>query len=262
MRTTILTLALPATLWAALPATLWLALASPAHAQWFNSPYRGMVSVCNDSAYQDYAQSCELGGGNTLFAWYDLRTGTGQTYYQVLNSVGVPLLETNGEPLFQGNWLYAWYSPTLKSVFPDGEGGSIAVVGDYRNGLIDIYGQRVDAQGNRLWGETGLPLVVWPGGENVSLSNKDIEADFLGNIFIAWAPNALGDTTALYIQKFDATGQLPWGPYGIPVCQIVPSETGAGIIAQLVPDGGGGTGRLGRLPLELVHSLSLSSASG
>jgi hypothetical protein len=259
MRTTTLTLALPATLWAAL---LGLALACPAHAQWTNDPYRGMVSVCNDTAYQDWAQTCELGGGNTLFAWMDHRNGLYQIYYQVLNGAGLPLLEGNGLPLFEANWGYGWGSTTMKNLFSDGEGGAVLAIVDLRDSLPDLYGQRVDAQGNRLWGPTGLPLVLWPGSEAVAIANKDIVADSMGNVFIAWAPAVVGDTTQLFVQKLDAAGQLPWGLYGVPICQIVPSQQMAGIVSQLVPDGGGDHGHLGRLPLELVHSLSLSSASG
>jgi hypothetical protein len=221
-----------------------LGLAAPAQAQWTNDPYRGMVSVCSDTSYQDYAQSCELGDGNTLIAWYDLRTGTGQTFYQVLDGAGLPLQQTNGLPVFDGNWANNWglSGENLdKNLFPDGAGGATIVLWDWREGFehSDIYGQRVDAQGNRLWGPTGMPLVLWPGSEAVILGNKDFEADSLGNVFIAWAPNVVGDTTQLYIQKLEPSGQLPWGPYGVPVCQIVPSQSGPGIVTQLVPDEAG-----------------------
>ncbi len=230
MRTTTLTLALlaplgPATLWAAL---LWLA-PPPAHAQWTNDPYNGMVSVCTAPGNQEGARICALSNGNTLTAWYDERTGVTQTFYQVLNSLGVPLLEINGRPIFEGGWSYGWGGPDLDGLVADGQGGCIAIVIDNRSPYWDIYGQRFDSLGNRLWGATGLPLVEWPEGNTIL---KDVVTDGLGNGFIAWCKNY-----QFYLQKFDLdTGERLWGDMGV----MDRDEIAWGDYQQIVADGQGG----------------------
>jgi hypothetical protein len=223
MRTTILTLA----------ALLGLALARPAHAQWFNDPYRGMVPVSLDSTSDQAVRVLHLPNGNTIAVW-----GWGVNYefpfkvrYQVVGPLGVPLLPANGIPVIDGEWQYGWYAAHL---MPDGFGGAIVVFGDSRNGMKDIYGQRFDSLGNRLWGPTGMPIAVWPDSQDISLS--DVCCDSAGGFFVAWTVQQEWLNIDTYVQKFDANGRRIWGNYGAAACTAIGNQNGPEIVA----DGRGG----------------------
>ncbi|TKJ36831.1 hypothetical protein CEE37_14695 [candidate division LCP-89 bacterium B3_LCP] len=85
---------------------------------------------------------------------------------------------------------------------------------DKRDGEYDIYGQRFDAQGNRLWGDTGLPLAVYP--EDDDIGANDVCMDSLDNGFVSWVtPGSAYDIDTVYVQKFDLiTGECLWGGLG------------------------------------------------
>jgi hypothetical protein len=192
-------------------------MASPAaQAQWTNDPWNGMVSVCSDSGEQAHLRTCRLGTNTTIAVWGDERDGEiPRLYFQILNSQGIPQMQANGLPVIDGNWITAWGN-IASSLISDGEGGCIAVFEDHRNGSYhNIYGQRIDSLGNRLWGPTGQPLVIWAGG-NTGL--KDVTSDSLGNGFFAWSKN-LFPTNEIYLQKFDLiSGERLWGELGVMDC--------------------------------------------
>jgi hypothetical protein len=202
----------------ALLATAWLA--SPARAGWTNDPFNGMVTVCNAPGDQSYPELCPLAGGNTCVVWRDSRTSqdTIRAFYQILNPLGMPLIETNGRPLFDGNWQYntsGGYFGGVSSLISDGVGGCIITVRDRRDGTWDVWGQRIDSVGNRLWGPNGMPLIVWPGPISEYVSSSCLTSDSLGNFFVSVYiihPNPYH--CAMAIQKLRADGLGLWGPYG------------------------------------------------
>jgi hypothetical protein len=155
-------------------------------------------------------------------------------FYQVLNSQGLPLLENNGRPLFIGNWEYGFGWPYMEHVISDGQGGAIVIAMDNRDGTWDIYGQRIGAQGNRLWGETGLPLAVWSG--NQEIIPLDLNKDSSGNYFLSQSVHT-STQSDLYIQKFRADGSVLWGIYGRAIRTNLPNGAD---YQQSVPDGEGG----------------------
>jgi len=206
----------------------------PSPAQWMNSPWNGMVSVVSMPGIQEKPRICALDNQNALIAWHDNRTSTTQTYYQVLNAFGMPLLEANGRAIFEGDWSYGWGGPDLDGLIPDGQGGCIAVVMDNRDGYWDIYGQRFDALGNPLWGPTGMPLAVWPGAPDIG--PDDVVSDGEGGFFIVWGIEAGLNNSDLYVQKCNENGDRLWGDYGQPVSTATLNQA----YAQAVPDGQGG----------------------
>jgi hypothetical protein len=211
-----------------LTAACLLVLTRHAHAGWTNDPWNGMVTVCDAPGEQYNPVSTFLAGGRTLVVWQDEPPNTDdvRTYYQVLDYDGRPLRTINGERLFTGNSLNGG-----KLVVSDGQGGAIVIVNDNRN-YWNIYGQRLDSLGNRLWGDNGLPIAVWQ--QNGGTVPTDLVSDSQGNFFVGWYegwPDA-----NVYVQKFNVNGQRLWGEYGAPVCTDPASQTRP----QLVPDDQGG----------------------
>ena len=216
-------------------ALLWLALALPARAQWTNDPINGMVPVCTADGEQAHLRMCQLAADHTFYAWTDERSTPHMIHYQVSDVLGNLLREINGEPIVNGSWTTAWAS--AGNVLSDGEGGCIAIFEDYRSGPRNIYGQRFDSLGNRLWGPTGLQLVFWSLGGEVQL--KDVESDGQGGCFIGYgiAYSTPDPDIDIYVQKINSSGQLLWGSYGVPI-HVDPDTTSAE--DKLVSDGHGG----------------------
>jgi hypothetical protein len=208
-------------------------LAAPARGYWYNDTMIGMANVCLDPNEQDSPNICQLGSNKYLACWLDRRiTDIPRMYYQVINSNGVSLLNSTGNPIIEGNWITTGGNGSL--LMSDGLGGAILVFRDMRSGYYRIYSQRFDSLGNRLWGENGLPLVEWTGSQDVHLS--DVSYDTLGNFFVSWSVEMTITNGDLYIQKFTREGQRLWGNYGIPVC----TEPHFQMNQQIVPDGVGG----------------------
>ena len=96
------------------------------------------------------------------------------------------------------------FSPV--SLINDGSGGAIVVYEITKNGENrNAYIQRVDAEGNKLWGEEGILL-------GVSIASPLIASDSFGNALTAWWQE--GDIVA---QKIDTDGHMLWQKGGVPV---------------------------------------------
>ncbi len=209
-----------------------LAACPPAPCQWTNDPWNGMVPVCTAAGDQWHPFIIPSGTqGFYIIFWPDDRNiNQPQSHYQILNPQGIDLLQPNGVPILAGaNWYFG-----VSFAIPDGEGGAIAILSDERNGAINVYGQRFDSLGNRLWGATGLPLVVWSGPEEVQL--KDAEPDGFGGVFVCYGIYDFPDTD-IYMQRINSMGQPLWGTIGVPI-HVDPNVTSAE--DRIVQDGSGG----------------------
>ena len=84
---------------------------------------------------------------------------------------------------------------------------------DYRNGMLSIYGQKVDTAGNQLWqsqGEfIGYTTIYFP---NATVAVPDGE----GGAIIAW-PNYTESHTGIYAQRISGYGELLWSDTGLAV---------------------------------------------
>jgi hypothetical protein len=205
---------------------LLAALTLTTNAYWFNDPARGMTVVTTETGFDMVPQMVRLASGYSLIIWN--RNDENNIKWQLLSQSGAALLGPYGQYLVTNAW------DVLDGfVIADGEGGAIVVFRDMRNGSWDIYGQRFDSLGNRLWGDTGLPLAIWTGTDEMLL--KDVAIDSIGNIFIAWCRN-LWPINEIYVQKIDINGQRLWGPYGVIDCGGV----SACDYQDIVPDRQGG----------------------
>ncbi|MEW6686110.1 MAG: hypothetical protein AB1393_07895 [Candidatus Edwardsbacteria bacterium] len=59
-------------------------------------------------------------------------------------------------------------------IVPDMKGGGIIIWQDWRSGNLDIYAQRVDSAGNRLWTNNGVPLAASATNENEPKAVSDM----------------------------------------------------------------------------------------
>ncbi len=111
------------------------------------------------------------------------------------------------------------------------DGGAIYVWSDTKLGERDLWAQKVDAQGNMVWGSPLLvdgkpdrqedPVVCRTSDDNYMIAWIDFSNDLDGNV---------------YAQKVNAQGQLLWGTGGKPVCTAVDVQ----ISLNMEPDTAGG----------------------
>lgn len=163
-------------------------------------------------------------GGVYVVASSRAGLSTGNLYMQSIDSNGTLLW---GSYILlrsstQDNELY-W-----KLVPDPSDGFVVAWRGSYTAAATDydIHAQRVDSNGNLLWGDTANPLVIsnatgYQGGPEV------IE-DGCGNTIITWWDNRSGNYD-IYAQKINSSGVDQWTANGVPVTTNASTQYLAGI---------------------------------
>lgn len=154
----------------------------------------------------------------------------------------------------------------------DGAGGAIFAWADQRNGNWDIFAQRLDASGTRLWGNNGVAVCTDAGEQRSPV----IAAIPQGGVVIGWVDRRLGSAD-LFAQRVSATGSPQWAANGVVVVSIPgPNEEIAPAIAYqfdgvyfVWQDGAPGSWNvyaqrlnLGGSPQYAVGGLSVCSSSG
>ncbi len=95
---------------------------------------------------------------------------------------------------------------------------------DYRNGHDDIYAERLDPNGNRLYSSD---LLVYSG--NDSRSSTVIDVSPIGEAIIVWCDSQLTGEPHIYAQRYASNGARQW-PDAVRVDQV------AGATNQSLPD--------------------------
>lgn len=124
-------------------------------------------------------------------------------------------------------------SQTAAVVVSDGAGGAIIAWQDGRNGINDIYAQRVNGSGTPLWAANGVAVCTAAGDQWTPV----ILADGVGGAFVVWQDDRSGSGD-VYAQRLNAAGVPQWAANGIVVCnavgaqvsQVVASDNSGGIV--------------------------------
>ena len=155
-------------------------------------------------------------------------------YFEVYDFLG-EIIEPKEEVVVvdDNSTLVMQYSSQMCS---DGAGGVIITWMDNRSGDFDIYSQRVDAKGNKLWVEEGVIICQDPDRQ----FSPEIIADGEGGAIILWANGSYTWPFGLYAQKINASGHLLWTPGvnsdGVSVC----GDNGFQEFYHMISDGEGG----------------------
>ena len=114
----------------------------------------------------------------------------------------------------------------------DVDGGVVFVWSDTRTGIRDVWAQKYDANGNKMWAEDGLLV----NGELSRQEDPVIIESGNGDVIIAWIDFRHQDAGDVYAQKISSNGVLQWAAEGVPLCLF----DGIQISLNIVPDGNGG----------------------
>jgi hypothetical protein len=208
-----------------MPLALLLAFAAPAagqtpHKLWGDTGLR----VSRASSHPTNAVSVSDGAGGVLVAWEDDRTLSGRShvYAQRLGPTGTPLWTVDGVAVRAApdrvsgrpaNQLYP-------AIISDGAGGAIVAWLDDRRFQRDVYVQRVDASGHRLWATNGVPVATacsTEGGCSNSKHDLRMVSDAAGGAIIAWREKRDLSHASVWAQRIDANGTPAWTIDGVPV---------------------------------------------
>ena len=194
------------------------------------------VGVCT-SAYTPsalYPQIVSDGAGGAIIAWQDYRDGAHNfVYAQRVNAAGSILWTAGGVGIRTAATAGNAGRPQMVC---DGSGGAIITWEDDRasGSYVDIYAQRVDAAGNRLWTPEGI------GVRNISANkarNPRIVSDGSGGAIITWQDDRAGHND-IYAQKVNAAGSMVWPIVdGAPIRDFSANDAA---LPQLCSDGSGG----------------------
>jgi hypothetical protein len=178
------------------------------------------------------------GRGGAIVVWQDRARRL--VFAQRIDAVGRKLWATSRQAAIT-DW-----EKLGASAVEDGAGGAIVAWYEGREGFCtyefagecDVYAQRFSAEGARLWGVTGVPVIKAPGNQGVS--GIALASDGAGGMIAAWE-DARPDCCKVYVQRLDGEGNPVWALEGIGVSPE-PSIVFGPISAppQVVPDGAGG----------------------
>ena len=196
--------------------------------------------VCGSPGLQERPVLVADGSGGALIFWQDSRSGSDYDIY-AQHITGAGLISANTDANWVTNGIAIStatgneYTPTAVS---DGAGGAIVVWQDGRQGAgnYDIYAQRVDGDGNKLWAPGGVPVCAAANNQ----INQTILSDGAGGAYIAWQDFRKGTEYDVYVQHINANGAMVgnqrWVADGLGVC-VSPSSQ---FYPQLASDGAGG----------------------
>ncbi len=186
------------------------------------------VLIAAEESVQRSPRAVSDGQGGAIVVWVDGRNVNTDIYVQRFNGSGSRLWGTlGGIPICTD--LDYQRAPRITS---DGASGAYITWYDQRGeGLVYIYAQHVDADGNRLWDVDGIPISP----VNNDQSNPEIVGDDAGGAVIAWNQRLSGENT-LYAQRVTSAGAGLWSDSGVEVSGSI-GNLGR---PRIVADGEGG----------------------
>ena len=171
------------------------------------------------------------GEGGAMCVVADERNGEREVFGQRFDAQGTPLWGANGLPLV------IWPGDVgINDVAYDSSGGffiSWTVDAGYNN--VDLYTQKFDIEGNRLWGDYGVPVSTLTGNQVYGEIVPDEEGGVIG-VFESGSDMSY----YLYVQHLDENGTPLFAVNGIPVLSPSGSQLSVGGLVDGVTDGQGG----------------------
>jgi predicted lipoprotein with Yx(FWY)xxD motif len=178
------------------------------------------IPVCVASNDRSCLEIASDGIGGAIIVWVDKRNQKKEIYAQRIDKNGDVLWLKNGIPLcaFSAN---QW----RPRVAADPTGAVISWQ-DSRDGLWEIYAQKISIDGILQWAEKGIQLAA---DERKQLSPQIILVEE-GNAIITWYCVEKANMD-VFAQKIDGMGICQWGETGIPICTAAANQRKPRLIA-------------------------------
>ena len=162
------------------------------------------------------------GAHGAICVWEDARVGLDTDIYaQRIDADGSLLWGAGGLPISTAS-----NRQSAPRIVADGHGGAIIVWTSWSSS-DDIFAQRVDAEGNFLWGPNGVAVTDSSGPQY----RPEIVSDGASGVIVTWQDG--GPEAQAFGQRMSADGQRLWAWNGVPISNCRSDR-------RLAPDGAGG----------------------
>jgi hypothetical protein len=185
------------------------------------------MAVSTTSSYQTKPRLALAETGTVIIMWRDYRNGNDDLYAQAIDTTGTRIWGTDEAVCTEPS------NQTDHDISGDGAGGAIAVWMDNRNGLSDIFAQRLLLSGGVYWVADGHDVCTH---SFVKQGPLGVARDSAGGAYFTWSDYRSGIDNDVYAQRLDMIGKRCGPVDGIPVCAV----TGYVGEIMLLPDGAGG----------------------
>lgn len=186
------------------------------------------VRLCGAIGQQSFPVIASDGAGGAIVAWEDDRSGGADVRAQRVSAAGVPLWTADGVAVCT-----ALDDQIEIAMIEDGAGGAILAWTDLRKGTeADLYAQRVDGSGARLWATNGIAVATQSGDQY----GAQLASAGAGGAIAAWNDTRAGVRQDVYAARIALAGTLPWAPGGVRVATTAGGQEGPAV----APDDGGG----------------------
>jgi hypothetical protein len=163
------------------------------------------LPLCSAIGTQWFPKIASDGSGGAIVVWMDGRISSSDNniFGQRVSPAGKMLWEKDGLPISSAP------QNQEKPVIIGAEGGAIVAWNDSRSGNVDIYCQKIDANGSSLWEKDGLEITSAP----FSQQNPKLAPDGSGGAIIVWSDNR-EEENAIFAQRVIGSGKTGWGENG------------------------------------------------
>ena len=189
--------------------------------------------VCTEGSHQRAPRAVADGSGGVIIVWRDERPAyLSDIYAQRVDSTGACLWATDGIAVAS-----EYNNEDQHDAVSDMAGGAIVCwhVGSGTASSRDVYAQRIDGSGARLWDAHGVEICA----DTMGQERPRLATDGAGGAIIAWYDycdcpwNYYSD---IYAQKLSASGVPQWAVGGVPVCTQEHKQN----TVEIAPNGTGG----------------------
>ncbi|HPI54398.1 MAG TPA: T9SS type A sorting domain-containing protein, partial [Chitinophagaceae bacterium] len=187
------------------------------------------VGLCTETADQSTpAITTDMRGG-AIIAWSDWRSSIERDLYaQRIDSNGNIKWTINGTNISDlSNREHS------EKIVSDGHGGVIIAFEKQVSGVWDVWAQRLDSSGNKMWGQGGVAVSTFSSTKR----NHRIQKDRSGGAFVSWQDNRNGAQYDVYAQRLSPTGTLLWGAAAKQVCGATGDQVNAKIESDSARNG-------------------------
>jgi hypothetical protein len=165
------------------------------------------ISVCRAAGNQYEPRIASDGDGGAIVAWFDGRLERNTIYAQRIRPTGLMMWDADGLGICG-----TLRNKVAPDIAPDGLGGAVFVWSDMSAGKGDIYAQKVDGAGNKVWDKEGVQVCTEMGAQTMPRAVTDQQ----GGAFVCWQ-DARDESMDIYAQRIDASGASAWLDGGIPI---------------------------------------------
>jgi hypothetical protein len=140
---------------------------------------------------------------------------------QKVNATGVAQWGASGVTVCDASSLCS-----REKLVTDGAGGAYVAWSDGRDGVFDLYMQRLNASGVPQWIADGVVVCDAPGWQYLDGLTRDVS----GGPYLVWDDQRSGQAD-IYAQHFESSGIAQWAANGVAVCSAV----GGQYLATIAP---------------------------